>query len=148
MVQLDQPSKNKKLTGAVDAWYGRPVNGKVAEDDSEYLADLAKYGVDVPAEAPTTTIVDSDYEVWPEHWTVVTLFLRCATQWRATSNGILGLDYGPVLALLAYYPDVDPLTVVDDLRIMEQHALKLFQDAQEKARKAENQKAKRNGRRR
>lgn len=39
------------------------------------------------------------FEVWPENWPAVDLFLLCQTQWRMGPGGIAGLDYGAVLSV-------------------------------------------------
>ena len=39
------------------------------------------------------------FEVWLENWPAVELFMRCQTQWRTGPAGLLGLDYGAVLAM-------------------------------------------------
>lgn len=34
------------------------------------------------------------FDVWPENWDTVQLFLACRTQWRiAAMGGVIGLDY-------------------------------------------------------
>jgi hypothetical protein len=71
----------------------------------------------------------SRYEVWPEHWDVLLMFLRVQTQWRATSNGLIGLDYGVVLQLASLQQIADPVALLDDLQVMEHHARELMTKA-------------------
>ena len=54
------------------------------------------------------------------------LFVRCSTQWRSSANGLIGLDYGVVLALMDLYAVEERTTVLEDLQIMEAHALELM----------------------
>jgi hypothetical protein len=61
-----------------------------------------------------------DYEVWPENWEAVQMFLRCQTQWRtAGMGGVLGLDYGAVAWLLRLYRVKDQRALLEDLQTME-----------------------------
>ncbi len=62
---------------------------------------------------------DEDYEVMPDAWPVVQMFLRCQTQWRTTINGLLGLDYGAVAWLLRLYEVKDQRSMLEDLQVME-----------------------------
>ena len=39
------------------------------------------------------------FEVWPDNWPALDLFIQCQTQWRTGPAGLLGLDYGAVLAM-------------------------------------------------
>jgi len=84
-----------------------------------------------------------NYEVWREHVEVVKMFLRCQTQWRSGPNGVLGLDYGVVLQLCELYAVENKAQLLDDLQIMESHALQLIAEAAEKQQKASRRKAKR-----
>ena len=62
---------------------------------------------------------DEDYEVMPDAWPAVQMFLRCQTQWRTTMNGLLGLDYGAVAWLLRLYEVEDQRSMLEDLQVME-----------------------------
>lgn len=57
------------------------------------------------------------------------MFLRCQTQWRATSSGVIGLDYGVVIELARLQQISDPMQLLDDLQIMELHARELLNKA-------------------
>ena len=50
------------------------------------------------------------------------LFMRCQTQWRATSGGALGLDYGVLLQLAPVYGVEVNAAMMDDIQAMELHA--------------------------
>jgi hypothetical protein len=69
------------------------------------------------------------FEVWAEHEDAVLMFLRCQTQWRATMSGVLGLDYGPVLAMMDLYAVSNRRQVLEDLQVMENHAKELINKA-------------------
>lgn len=66
------------------------------------------------------------YELWPEHEEPAQLFVRCATQWRSGPQGLTGLDYGAALALMDLYAVSNRAAVLEDLQIMEAHALELM----------------------
>lgn len=68
------------------------------------------------------------------------MFLRCQTQWRAGPNGVIGLDYSVVLELCRLYDVGNKTAVLEDLQMMEGHALELFADAAEKQQKAASRK--------
>ena len=91
--------------------------------DKELIADAELWGVALP-EAMTAPV---DYSIWPEHLEVVSLFIRCMTQWRCGASGVIGLDYGVVLRMASLYQiqqDMAPL--MEDLQIMELHARDLI----------------------
>lgn len=67
-----------------------------------------------------------DYALWAEHWPAVELFMRCATQWRSGSNGVMGLDYGVVFKMASLYQIKDLASVMEDLQVMELHARDLI----------------------
>jgi hypothetical protein len=60
--------------------------------------------------------------LWEELWPAVVLFMRCQTQWRATSGGVLGLDYGVLLQLAPVYGVTVNAAMMDDIQAMELHA--------------------------
>jgi len=88
-------------------------------DTAQLQADAARYGVILEPHH----LAPVDCRVWVELWPVVMLFQRSQTQWRATSSGVIGLDYGPVLGQLAQLLGVTvDLQLLDDLQTMELHA--------------------------
>ena len=71
------------------------------------------------------------FEVLPEAWPVVQLFLRVQTQWRTGPGGFVGLDYQAVFSVM------ERLKIQDDdgelfagLQIMEAVALNTLADGQ------------------
>lgn len=77
------------------------------------------------------------YELWPEHEAAVQMFLRCGTQWRSGPNGLIGLDYAIVLALMDLYAVPEKTRALEDLQVMEAHALELMaRDAKREAARA------------
>ena len=67
-----------------------------------------------------------DFDVWPENYDALQMFLDCQTQWRTTGSGVIGLDYGVVLSLLSLKGANDPLAVIRDLQVMEMRARELI----------------------
>lgn len=67
-----------------------------------------------------------DFEVWPENWPAVEMFLRCQTQWRTTMAGVSGLDYTAVKWLFRLYEVKDQPAVLEDLQVMEAAAIKIL----------------------
>ena len=91
--------------------------------NKELLADAAALGMTLPDEL----IKPKDCSIWPEHQEALELFMRCATQWRSGSNGVMGLDYGVVLQMASLYQITEDLArVMEDLQIMELHARDLI----------------------
>lgn len=73
-------------------------------------------GVVLPDEDPAS----KDFEVWPENWPALQMFLRVQTQWRVGMNGLIGLDYGAVAWLLSLYSETDQhRELLEALQIME-----------------------------
>jgi len=62
----------------------------------------------------------NDYEVLPEAWPAVWMFLKVQTQWRADSGAIIGLDYGAVRWVFELYGIKDEaFKTLADLQIIE-----------------------------
>lgn len=67
-------------------------------------------------------------EVWESNWPSALAFSALATQWRMGSDGPIGLDYTaipPTLRLIGIGRSQWP-QVFDDVRVMEDAALKFF----------------------
>lgn len=64
-------------------------------------------------------------EVWPENWTVWSLFDALQTQWRAGAGGVVGLDYGVLADELRTreIPHEDHEWLRAEVRVMEAAAL-------------------------
>ena len=71
-----------------------------------------------------------DFEVWPDNWPVVEMFLRCQTQWRTTASGVCGLDYSAVEWLFRLYEVKDCRAMLEGLQVMEAAAVKLMNKEQ------------------
>ncbi len=63
------------------------------------------------------------FHVFEENAPAVEMFVRCDTQWRTSFNGITGLDYAAVKAVLEIFEVEDKKRLMDDIRIMEVAAL-------------------------
>lgn len=59
------------------------------------------------------------FEVEPDAWPVVQLFVRCQTQWRSGPSGLIGLDYNALRWAFSLYAVKDQRTMLEDLQIME-----------------------------
>lgn len=69
---------------------------------------------------PNEELPSKDFEVWPENWPALQMFLRVQTQWRVGMNGLIGLDYGAVAWLLSLYSETDQhRELLEALQIME-----------------------------
>ena len=73
-----------------------------------------------------TPEVSDDFEVWPENWSAVEMFMRVQTQWRAAMNGVIGLDYTALAWLLTLYEVKDQRSLLEDLQVMEAAALAIL----------------------
>ena len=59
------------------------------------------------------------FEVWPENWPALELFMQCQTQWRTGPAGLLGLDYGAVLAMANLWSMEHVRDTMTDVQIIE-----------------------------
>ena len=69
--------------------------------------------------------------MWPEHEDAVLMFLQCQTQWRTSSSGVIGLDYGVVLQMMDLYTVSNRRQTLEDLQVMESRARELINKAAE-----------------
>lgn len=90
--------------------------------NKELEEDAAAYGVILPDHLSAPR----DYVLWADHWPAVELFMRCGTQWRATSGGLIGLDYGVVLEMAKLYQVPRLPQAMEDLQVMEIRARELL----------------------
>lgn len=116
MVYQPEGSKAKKLIGAAEYWAS-------GGDTKELDADAAAFNVTIESEEP------KHYEVDPDNWPAVQMFLRLQTQWRVGTAGVIGLDYSVIQWLFSLYPVKDPCAVLEDLQVMEAAVLKLQGEA-------------------
>lgn len=90
-------------------------------------ADLAVMGggqdvIQAVQEASPTT----DFEVWPENWPTVVMFMRLQTQWTPSMGGVLGLNYQSVEFLFRIEGVENQREMLADLQIMEGAALQIM----------------------
>lgn len=90
--------------------------------NKELIADAELWGVTLPE----AMLAPVDYSIWPEHLEVISLFMRCMTQWRCGASGVIGLDYGVVIQMASLYQIQDLARAMEDLQIMELHARDLI----------------------
>lgn len=92
------------------------------QPDDELQRQAEAYGVMLPEHLSQP----ADFVLWADHWPAVELLIRCMTQWRATSGGLIGLDYGVVLQMAKLYQVPRLPQVMEDLQVMEIRARELL----------------------
>jgi hypothetical protein len=70
--------------------------------------------------------VAAQFEVHPENWATLEMFLRLQTQWRSTMSGVIGLDYSAAQWLFRLYEVQDQRALLEDLQTMEVAAMQLI----------------------
>lgn len=85
--------------------------------------DAAAFGIDLEIEPDS-----DDFEVEPEAWPAVQMFLRCQTQWRTGANGLIGLDYGALEWAFRLYETDDPAAMLEDIQIIEAEVLTIMHE--------------------
>jgi hypothetical protein len=63
------------------------------------------------------------FEVWPENWPAVRLFIRCQTQWRTDNGHRTGLIYSELIAIASLYSVENLGQVVEDVQVIEAEIL-------------------------
>lgn len=66
------------------------------------------------------------YEVIPEAWDAVEVFLFVQTQWRVDSGCIVGLDYNAVKWVFDLLEVKKPVELLADLRVIEAKVVETF----------------------
>lgn len=99
---------------------------------NEAIADLKAFGApdDVIAELEQAQ-KNEDFEVWPENWPFLEMFLRMQTQWRTSFSGLIGLDYNAAQWLFDVYSVNDHKEMLDALMVMERSALRALNERSE-----------------
>lgn len=69
---------------------------------------------------------DGSFEVWPENWPALLLFMDVQTQWNTDSGAFVGLRYEAVEAVMRIRRMKDRDALLDDLRVMEYAALEVM----------------------
>jgi hypothetical protein len=72
------------------------------------------FGLELPEMEP-----EGDYEVLPEAWPAVDMFLRVQTQWRVSGGALIGLDYSAVRWMFEIQRVEDQADLLSDLQIIE-----------------------------
>ena len=70
--------------------------------------------------------VAAQFEVHPDNWATVEMFLRLQTQWRSTMSGVIGLDYSAAQWLFRLYEVQDQRALLEDLQTMEVAAMQVI----------------------
>jgi len=70
--------------------------------------------------------VAAQFEVHPDNWATVEMFLRLQTQWRSTMSGVIGLDYSAAQWLFRLYEVQDQRALLEDLQTMEIAAMQVI----------------------
>jgi hypothetical protein len=77
----------------------------------------------LPAEAVAELIgsqAPKEFEVWPENWPAVDLFIRCQTQWHWRPDGRRGgLIYSELIAMGKLFSVANLEQVVADVQVIE-----------------------------
>jgi hypothetical protein len=63
------------------------------------------------------------FEVWPENWPAVDLFMRCQTQWRTDNGQRVGMIYSELIAIGSLYSVENLGRVVEDVQVIEAEIL-------------------------
>lgn len=83
--------------------------------------DAKLMGIELPEEDR-----EEHFEVLPEAWPAVTMFLRVQTQWRVGMGGVIGLDYGAVRWLFELEQVTKPAELLDDLQVIEAKVVEIL----------------------
>lgn len=76
--------------------------------------------------------MDSDeFDVWPDNWQALDVFMAMGTQWRTGMGGATGLDYGvlPDVMSLRGVRKAERPEVFDWVRLMEGEALSQMRES-------------------
>lgn len=71
------------------------------------------------------------YEVEPDAWPALQLFLMVQTQWRSGPSGLLGLDYNAVRWVMELQGITEPLATLDDLQVIEARVVEIVNERAE-----------------
>ena len=85
--------------------------------------DAAAFGIDLGE-----PVEPEHFEVEPEAWDAVQMFLRCQTQWRAGPSGLIGLDYLALDLGFRLYGAEDPPAMLEAIQVIEGEVLTLIHD--------------------
>lgn len=83
--------------------------------------DAKLMGIELPDEKR-----DNDYEIVPDAYPAVSMFLRVQTQWRVGMGGVIGLDYGAVRWLFELEQVSKPAELLEDLQLIEAKVVEIL----------------------
>lgn len=63
------------------------------------------------------------FNVWPENWEAVLLFIHCQTQWRTDNGHRTGLIYSELIAIGSLYSVENLAQVMEDVQVIEREIL-------------------------
>ena len=72
--------------------------------------------------------VSDDFEVNPENWEAVMMFLRVQTQFRTDNGYVVGLDYNVLFKVMELEKIKNPLDVLEDVQIIEARIIELLSE--------------------
>ena len=84
-------------------------------------------GLGLPPEAVAELIgsqAPQVFEVWPENWPAVELFMRCQTQWRTDNGKRVGLINSELIGTGRLYRVKNLCRVMEDVQVIEREILK------------------------
>lgn len=87
------------------------------EDDASVL------GVDLQVDQEP-----EHFEVEPDAWPAVQMFLRVQTQWRTGGNGPIGLDYSALAWVFTLWDVKDQVAMLADIQTIEAEILAVISE--------------------
>lgn len=99
-------------------------------DTSEAHKDLEAFGA--PKELIEKLAEESkpkDFEIWPENWKAVEVFMRLHTQWKyGAMGGVIGLDYSSLPFIFEMLEVDNKKETFQSIQIMENAALEVLNE--------------------
>mgnify|MGYP000506309300 CR=1 FL=1 len=79
-------------------------------------------------ELPDDLVPDGrdDYEVTPDAWPAVSMFLKVQTQWRVGMGAVIGLDYGALRWCFELEEVENPKELLEDLQVIEGRVVEIL----------------------
>jgi len=103
------------------------VRGGTSYEDA--IADLKGFGAPEDVIAQLEEIQQGeDFDVFPENWETMEVFLRLQTQWRVSQGAFIGLDYNAAKFIFDVCKIEDQKETLDGLQIIEFAALKALNE--------------------
>lgn len=72
--------------------------------------------------------VEQHTECWPDNWKSLQVFSALVTQWNVIQHATVGLRYEaiPIVLKMGGVPEKEHAQILNDLRVMENEALRIF----------------------